>query len=31
VLDNAVLRHAGLPAMRHFHEPLTELLAELSG
>lgn len=29
VLDNAVLRLAGLPAMRHYREPLHELVARL--
>jgi dTDP-4-dehydrorhamnose reductase len=29
VLDNAVLRAAGIPLLRDFHEPLTELVAEL--
>lgn len=30
VLDNAVLRLSGLPPMRHFSDPLRELLHELS-
>lgn len=31
VLDNAVLRAAGLPALRHHAEPLAELVAALTG
>ena len=30
VLDNAVLRTAGIPLLRDFHEPLTELVASLT-
>jgi dTDP-4-dehydrorhamnose reductase len=30
VLDNAVLRHAGFPPMRHFSAPLAELLRQLT-
>ncbi len=30
VLDNAVLRTAGIPLLRDFHEPLTELVAALA-
>ena len=30
VLDNAVLRAAGLPELRDFREPLAELVARLS-
>ena len=30
VLDNAVLRTAGIPLLRDFHEPLTELVATLT-
>jgi dTDP-4-dehydrorhamnose reductase len=30
VLDNAVLRTAGIPLLRDFHEPLAELVAKLS-
>ncbi|MEO5901316.1 MAG: dTDP-4-dehydrorhamnose reductase [Ilumatobacteraceae bacterium] len=30
VLDNAVLRHAGVPLLRDFHEPLAELVAVLT-
>lgn len=31
VLDNAVLRAAGIPLLRDFHEPLHELVAKLTG
>jgi dTDP-4-dehydrorhamnose reductase len=31
VLDNAVLRAAGIPLLREFHQPLTELVARLQG
>jgi dTDP-4-dehydrorhamnose reductase len=31
VLDNAVLRASGLPVLRHFREPLTELVTRLTG
>jgi dTDP-4-dehydrorhamnose reductase len=31
VLDNAVLRAAGIPLLREFHEPLAELVATLQG
>ena len=30
VLDNAVLRAAGYPPLRDFHEPLTETVAALA-
>ncbi len=29
VLDNAALRHAGIPLLRPYHEPLGELVAVL--
>jgi dTDP-4-dehydrorhamnose reductase len=31
VLDNAVLREAGLPLLRDHREPLAELIAKLTG
>jgi dTDP-4-dehydrorhamnose reductase len=31
VLDNAVLRAAGIPLLREFHQPLTALVARLQG
>lgn len=31
VLDNARLRAAGIPLLRHYHEPLAELVRELRG
>jgi dTDP-4-dehydrorhamnose reductase len=31
VLDNAALRAAGLPLLRHYREPLAELIAALTG